>query len=424
MDTIFALATAPGKAGVAVIRVSGPDTNEALAVFGTTVPNGGRGLRRLRYENEVIDEALCLHFPAGRSFTGEEVVELHLHGSSAVVARVLSVLGSVPRLRTAEPGEFTRRAFDNGQLDLSQVEGLADLIEAETEAQRRQALKVFSGELGQKAAAWKKRLKSIAARLMAALDFADEEIPEDVLSDVAGQMQDLAREFEAEVAAGQGAELIRSGFEVAIVGAPNVGKSTLLNKISGREAAITSDIAGTTRDVIEVRMDLNGLAVTFLDTAGIRDTGDKVEAIGVDRARQRAEEADLRVFLVGLDEVLDLAAKPDDIILRAKGDLENNPGGSISGLTGAGVGELLSRIGDIFSERVSEPGLAIRERHRVILTEAAQLLREGEEALKLGDDVISSELTMSAIRRMDTLVGRVDVEALLGEVFSSFCIGK
>lgn len=424
MDTIFALATAPGKAGVAVIRVSGPDAEEALVAFCTAVPKDGRGLRLLKYENEVIDEALCLHFPAGRSFTGEEVVELHLHGSPAVVARVLSVLGTVPNLRSAEPGEFTRRAFDNGRLDLSQVEGLADLIEAETEAQRRQALKVFSGALGQKAADWKERLKSIAARLMAALDFADEEIPEDVLSDVAREMQDLSREFEAEVVAGQGAELIRSGFEVAIVGAPNVGKSTLLNKISGREAAITSDIAGTTRDVIEVRMDLNGLAVTFLDTAGIRDTDDAVEAIGVDRARQRAESADLRVFLVEADEMSDLTAKPDDVILKAKGDLEENPDGSISGLTGAGVDDLISHIKDILSDRVSEPGLAIRERHRVILTEAAQFLTEGQEALRLGDDVIASELTMSAIRRMDTLVGRVDVEALLGEVFSSFCIGK
>lgn len=424
MDTIYALASAPGKAGVAVVRVSGPGCAAALARFEVSVPCGGRGLRRLMDGAEPVDEALVLHFPAGASFTGEEVVELHLHGSTAIVARVFQVLSGVSGLRFAGSGEFTRRAFENGRLDLAQVEGLADLIEAETEAQRKQALRVLSGDLGKRAEAWRARLTRVLALFTAGIDFADEEVPEDVADGISDDLAGLIREFEHELQRGAAAESIRNGFEVAIVGAPNAGKSTLLNRLAGRDAAITSEIAGTTRDVIEVRMELGGLPVTLLDTAGIRETSDTVEAIGVERARTRARLADLRVFLDD-GSGFDFEPQEEDIILRAKGDLNPDAENAVSGLTGAGVDILIERITARLAERVGSGGLVIRQRHRDALVKARELLVEARSVLsEHNDDVIAAELVTDAVRALDSLVGRVDVEAILGDIFSSFCIGK
>ena len=268
LDTIFALATAPGKAGVAVVRVSGPEAGQAGArLFGTLPAPHHARTRILKDANgHRLDQALVLFFPAGQSFTGEDVLELHLHGSVATVNAVLRVLGDMPGLRIAEPGEFTRRALENGCLDLAQVEGLADLIDAETEAQRKQALRVLSGDLGKTAESWRSDLIRAAALIEATIDFADEEVPVDVTPEVEALLARVSSSLETEIAGVQTAERIRTGFEVAIVGAPNVGKSTLLNALAGREAAITSEYAGTTRDVIEVRMDLAGLPVTLLDT--------------------------------------------------------------------------------------------------------------------------------------------------------------
>ncbi|PIE10967.1 MAG: tRNA uridine-5-carboxymethylaminomethyl(34) synthesis GTPase MnmE [Rhodobacterales bacterium] len=424
MDTIFALASAPGKAGVAVVRVSGPACATALARFGVSIPEGGRGLRRLMYGEDAVDEALLLHFASGASFTGEEVVELHLHGSPAIVARVLSILEEIDGVRLSEPGEFTRRAFDNGRLDLAQVEGLADLIEAETEAQRKQALRVLSGELGKQADHWRGRLTRVLALFTAGIDFADEEIPDSVTDGISDDLSLVIKGLEAELAKGRAAEAIRNGFEVAIVGPPNAGKSTLLNRLAGRDAAITSDVAGTTRDVIEVRMDLGGLPVTFLDTAGLRETQDAVEAIGVARARERAEQADMRIFLTD-GAGLDMKPLPGDLVLQAKVDLHPEADRGVSGLTGRGVDALVSELTTTLTERVGDGGLAIRHRHRDAMRRAIGYLGEAREALvEQGDDVIAAELVMDSVRALDSLVGRVDVEAILGDIFSTFCIGK
>ncbi|MAM63439.1 tRNA uridine-5-carboxymethylaminomethyl(34) synthesis GTPase MnmE [Maritimibacter sp. UBA3975] len=423
MDTIFALASARGKAGVAVIRVSGPDAFSAGRSLAGQLPEPRRsGVRVLRGTNGDLDEALVLTFEAGHSFTGEDVVEFHLHGSTAVVSAVLSELERIPALRLAEAGEFTRRALENERLDLAQVEGLADLIDSETEAQRRQALRVLSGALGEKAEVWRSDLIRAAALLEATIDFADEEVPENVAPEV---LQLIDRTSQGLVAESKGAiisERIRDGFEVAIVGAPNAGKSTLLNALAGREAAITSDIAGTTRDVIEVRMDVGGLPVTILDTAGIRSSEDLVERLGIERARVRAAEADLRVFLLS-EEPLDFEPVGDDIVVRGKGDLT---GGGVSGKTGLGIDGLVSQISDILENRAAGAGTAIRQRHRIAIESALRTLETARIEIDagMGRSELAAEELWSAIRSLDSLVGRVDVEMVLDEIFSSFCLGK
>lgn len=427
-DTIFALATAPGKAGVAVVRVSGSHIGDvAGALFGDLPAKRQAVLRVLRDSEGVrIDEALVLYFPEKQSFTGEPVLELQLHGSVAVVNRILRLLGDIPGLRLAEPGEFTRRALENGQLDLAQVEGLADLIDAETEAQRRQALRVLSGDLGKLAETWRIDLIRAAALIEATIDFADEDVPVDVTPEVEALIDKTRASLEKEVAGVAVAERIRTGFEVAIVGPPNVGKSTLLNALAGREAAITSEIAGTTRDVIEVRMDLNGLPVTLLDTAGLRETEDVVESIGITRAKERATRADLRVFLNSDTQTPELEPLPGDLIKISKGDLSGDPVGSISAKTGHGVPELIDEIASEMSERAARSGIASRERHRQAMVQALSALSVAKERLKFGSDAydLAAEELRIGIRALDSLVGRVDVENLLDEIFSSFCIGK
>ena len=428
MDTVYALATAQGRAGVSVIRISGPLAHEAcLRLCGDLPEPRVAALRTLWDADGVkLDEALVLVFAENASFTGEPVVELQVHGSIAVVGALLRVLSEMPGLRGAEAGEFTRRALENGRLDLAQVEGLADLIDAETEAQRKQALRVLSGDLGQLAEGWRRDLIRAAALLEATIDFADEEVPVDVTPEVsnllAGVRVALARESEGV----KTAERIRSGFEVAIVGAPNVGKSTLLNCLAGREAAITSEYAGTTRDVIEVSMDLGGVPVTLLDTAGLRETTDVIEEIGIRRARERASLADLRVFLMEQGERPEMEPEPDDIVLWAKGDLLEDKVGSVSGISGEGVESLVEEITRRLSGRISSVGIATRERHRVAMLRALAALDDATERLLDGPDTydLAAEELRLAIRALESLVGRVDVENLLDEIFSSFCVGK
>lgn len=429
MDTIFALASGRGKAGVAIIRVSGPSAHAAVALLAGALPAPRHAvLRRLTgADGIVLDEAVVLLFSEGGSFTGESVAELHLHGSSAVVAAVLRELGNVPGLRLAEPGEFTRRALENDRLDLAQVEGLADLIEAETEAQRRQALRVLSGELGRRAETWRSRLVRAAALLEATIDFADEEVPSDVTPEVTSLLNATLLDLRSESEGVTVAERIRDGFEVAIVGRPNVGKSTLLNALAGREAAITSEIAGTTRDVIEVRMDLRGLPVTILDTAGLRETSDTVESIGVARAIERARGADLRVFLVEDDgESLPLVPLPGDITARGKADIRDGGTFAVSGKTGAGISELIDRIAGALAKRAEGAGLAIRERHRTAIHRAIRALESARAEVQHGSDrtELAAEELRTAVRALESLVGRVDVEDVLDEIFASFCLGK
>ena len=424
MDTIYALASARGKAGVAVVRISGPDAFAVAEAMAGALPEPRyAALRRLRSDGEILDQALVLTFPKGNSFTGEPVVEFHLHGSLAVVQAVLRAVGNHPGLRLAEPGEFTRRALENGCLDLTQVEGLADLIDAETEAQRRQAERVLSGAIGARVEEWRRSLIRAASLIEATIDFADEEVPQDVTPEVSFLLRGVIDSLRAELRGYAAAERIRDGFEVAIVGAPNAGKSTLLNALAGREAAITSEYAGTTRDVIEVRMEIAGLAVTLLDTAGLRNPDDPVERIGIDRGITRARAADLRVFLQSGEAIEGLDPSCDDIVVSAKADLS---GSGVSGKTGQGVPELLDAIAGRLRKRSAGAGLVTRERHRLAIDRAIRAMESAMHEVERGAqraELAAAELRM-AIRALESLVGRLDVEDLLDEIFSSFCIGK
>jgi tRNA modification GTPase len=427
MDTIFAQATSPGKSGVAVIRISGAQAWDAAQKIAGDLPAPRQsGLRNLRDRSgEILDQALVLVFEEGHSFTGEKVVEFQIHGSIAVMSAVLSLLGDMPGLRGAEAGEFTRRAMENGKLDLTQVEALADLIEAETESQRRLAQDVFSGALGQLVQDWRKQIIRAAALLEATIDFADEEVPVDVTGEVQDLITQVRQGIDHQISGFGAAERVRIGFEVAIVGPPNAGKSTLLNYLAGREAAITSDIAGTTRDVIELRMNVHGLAVTFLDTAGLRDTDDRIEAIGVARARDRAERADLRIHLrANAEDPLLVAAGPDDLVLLGKDD--TGAAGGVSGQTGQGVANLLDHINHVLQGRVVSSGLASRERHKIAFEKGRGHLDQALSLLQSGPDLydIAAEEIRIAIYALESLLGFVDVEHLLDEIFSSFCVGK
>ncbi|MBS8224898.1 tRNA uridine-5-carboxymethylaminomethyl(34) synthesis GTPase MnmE [Vannielia litorea] len=426
MDTIVAQATAPGRAGVSVIRISGPGAKPALVRLAGRVPEARRAtLMPLHGDSGLLDTALVLVFDKDASFTGEDVVELQTHGSIAVTRALLTALTAFDGLRLAEPGEFTRRALENDRLDLSQVEGLADLIEAETEAQRRLAQATFSGALAKKVEAWRAQLIRAAALLEAMIDFADEEVPEDTTFEVLSLVDDLTTAFESEAGGVAAAERIREGFEVAIIGAPNAGKSTLLNRLAGRDAAITSEVAGTTRDVIEVRMDIVGLPVTLLDTAGLRDTEDSVEAIGVERAKARAAAADLRIFL---GAPIGIAPQPGDILAHPKADQSGAPEGllGVSGLTGTGVDSLLARISAELSGRLPAQTTATHARHRAALEAASDALRAARIEVEAGPEraEFAAEELRTALRRVEGLTGRIGVEDLLGEIFSSFCIGK
>ncbi len=427
MDTIFALSSGAGKAGVAVIRVSGAAAFQAgKRLTGIDIPIRQPVLRKLwRADGGHLDTALILGFGEGASFTGEPVIELQVHGSVAIVQGILSELGQMSGLRLAEPGEFTRRALENERLDLTEVEGLADLIEAETEAQRRQALRVFSGALGRLTEKWREGLVRAAALLTATIDFADEDVPEDVSGEVAELLDDVAASMRAEERGAAVSERIREGFEVAIVGSPNVGKSTLLNLLAGREAALTSEIAGTTRDVIEVRLDLGGLPVTVLDTAGMRETEDPIERMGVARAVERAASADLRVFLLLPGEKGPCPGEePGDIVLRGKADLDDADG--VSGLTGQGVARLIDTIRDRLETRASGAGTAIRARQRMAIAEALQYVDAARANAAAGNARVeyAADDLRHALHALDALIGRVDVEQVLDVVFQSFCMGK
>lgn len=427
MHTIFALATARGKSGVAVTRVSGPMAHEVGRLLAGSLPEAGTTcLRRLRDgAGAVLDEALVMRFDAPRSFTGEDVVELQSHGSIAVIRAVEAAIAATGLARMAEPGEFTRRALMNGRLDLAQVEGLADLIAAETETQRKQAQQLFSGAMREFADECRGSMVRATALIEATIDFADEDVPLDVSPEVGRLLVDVIGRISQQLDGFRAAERIRGGFEVAIIGAPNVGKSTLINRIAGRDIAITSDIAGTTRDVLEVRVDLDGLPVTFLDTAGLREAEDVVESIGVARARDRAAAADLRILLS--DGFGDDGGLGDglvaDLRYHTKSDLT---GLGISAVTGEGIDQLLREVSEILSERVSGMGLASHERHRQALQRAKLLLQQALCVFQQGDygaEILALHLR-DAVGALDSLIGRVDVEAVLGDIFEQFCIGK
>ena len=430
-DIIFALASAKGRAGVSVIRVSGKNSIFSIEkLLKNTLPVDNKCLRKIYdADDNIIDEVLILTFKEKASFTGDETVEIHCHGSTAVVTYILQTLSNIKNFRIADPGEFTRRALENGNLDLTQVEGLADLIESETEAQRRLAIRSMDGALSSKVQEWRKDLIRAVSLIEATIDFADEDIPTDVTPEVLGLINKTQSDIKSEIKGSFAAERIREGFEIAIVGPPNIGKSTLLNALAGRDAAITSDMAGTTRDVIEVKMDISGFAVTLLDTAGIRETTDKIEQIGVDRAKLRAKNADLRLFITHSGEPNDLKLNPEenDIVVIGKSDLLNKSDIlAISGKSGEGLDSLLKEISDKLSRLSIGAQTATRERHRISMIKAQRFLDAGklliEDNLELSE-FASSELHQG-IQTLSSLIGSVGVEDLLDEIFSSFCLGK
>ena len=420
-DTIFALASAPGKAGVSIFRISGSGAQDIAIKLCGNVPIC-RGLRVLRYNGTVLDKVLVLSFKQGASFTGEDVIEFHCHGSPAVVAIISDSLSAVGA-RLADPGEFTRRALQNERLDLCQVEGLSDLIEAETEVQRRQAYALMDGGLTDKVDRWRANLVRATALVEVTIDFVDEDVPVDVSVEVNTLISSVVRDLQSEIEGSFVAERVREGFEVAIIGPPNIGKSTLLNTLAGRQAAITSEIAGTTRDVIEVRMDLNGIPVTILDTAGLRETKDKIEELGVVLARKRAELADLRVFLTLDGKTIGLGVDPgsDDLVLRGKAD----DGGGISGKTGAGLDQMIKHITRVLGDRVAFAQSAVRQRHRLAMKDAINYIFQAKKLLASNgeSELIAMELN-TALHAMNSIIGRVGVEDLLDEIFASFCLGK
>lgn len=424
MQTIFALATARGKAGVAVIRISGPDAFDVGCCLVGSLPRPGqfrlRGVQSAT--GEILDQALVLVFKAPSSFTGEDTIELQLHGSVAIVRAVEEAISATGLARLAEPGEFTQRALLNDMLDLTQVEGLGRLIDAETEAQRKVAQASFGGNLSKNTEAWRLALIRAAALLEASIDFADEDVPVDVIPEVQDLLAGLREQFGEEIKGAVVAERLGDGFEVAIIGAPNAGKSTLLNALAGREIAITSDVAGTTRDVIEARLDVSGLPVTFLDTAGLRDTSDTVEKMGVDRALDRALGADLRVLLQTDDwQEPPALTGTIDFSYRAKSD----SGGGVSGRTGAGLDDLIGDVARVLQDRMSTVRSAVTERQRQGVDRAARALAAASSLLEeTGELELAAEHVREALRSLDSVVGRVDVEQVLGEIFSRFCIGK
>ncbi|WP_296640565.1 tRNA uridine-5-carboxymethylaminomethyl(34) synthesis GTPase MnmE [Roseinatronobacter sp.] len=427
MDTIFALASARGKSGVAVIRISGTRAHDvARAMAGSLPPLRQATLRMLRNgAGERLDSALVLTFAKGASFTGEDVAELMVHGSMATVAAVERCLAVDHGLRLAQPGEFTRRALDNGIMDLTQVEALSDLLEAETESQRRQALRVLDGAIGRVVGVWRRHLVKAAALVETAIDFVEEDVG-NFDTQILAELRAVEGGVQSELAGQRARERIQSGFEVALIGPVNAGKSSLLNALAGRDAAIISDVAGTTRDVLEVRMDVGGFAVTFLDTAGLRDTTEEVEAIGIARGKARAEQADLRIILHPADQPAMMIETTDrDLVVRSKADISAMPNG-ISAHTGQGVDRLLDQITERLSAMTARDGVTVRERHQQAMQQAATALTDAIDKIAEGDyiaELVAADIRI-AINALDVLIGAVDVEDVLGDIFSSFCIGK
>ncbi|HET7155428.1 MAG TPA: tRNA uridine-5-carboxymethylaminomethyl(34) synthesis GTPase MnmE [Hyphomicrobiaceae bacterium] len=442
-QTIFALSSGHGRAGVAVIRISGPAASEAIERMAAPLPKPRfAAFRKIKHPGtgEVLDEALVLWFPAPKSETGEDMAEFQVHGGRAVIQGVLAGLGSIEGCRLAEPGEFTRRALENGKLDLTGVEGLADLVEAETSAQRRQALRQAGGALFRLYEGWRKRLIGAMSQMEAAIDFSDEpDVAVVPVKAARAEVEALASEIGRHLDDGHRGELLREGFHVVLAGPPNAGKSSLLNALARRDVAIVSEEAGTTRDVIEVRLELEGLPVVVSDTAGVRPATGQVEQEGIRRTLGRAREADLILWLIDVTAPpaavpAEIAAKADRTLviankmdLLASGVLHPLPGGAIgiSVLTGDGMDNLARRLTAFVRARIgeSEAPVLTQERHRQQLERCMAPLKSF-----LGSPIGEVELRAEDLRRaahaLGRLTGAVDVEDVLDEVFSRFCIGK
>lgn len=422
IDTIFALSSGSPPAAIAIIRISGPGAGHALEALAGTLPEARRAsLASLRHASEVIDNTLVLWFPGPATATGEDIVELHLHGGRAVVARVLAALATMAGLRAALPGEFTRRAFENGRIDLAEAEGLADLLAAETEAQRRSAMALAGGALSRQIAVWEVTVLGLAARVEAELDFSDE--------------GDVGNSGSAAIAAGIGAlvdkiaiwldrpavERLRDGIRVAIAGPVNSGKSSLINMLAQREAAITSAIEGTTRDLIEVPVAIGGIPYLLIDTAGLRDDAEEIEAIGIARAKGAMSSADLILWLGDPDD------RPDGNVMLVQSKADLSPAArardvSISAVTSEGVETLLGLLAERAADLLPAEGeVALHQRHRAALADAVGWLREAASAQ---DGLIVAEALRQARGALDRVTGRAGVESMLDALFGRFCIGK
>jgi tRNA modification GTPase len=439
-QTIFALSSGRPPSAIAIVRLSGSEVNKAIRTLAGNVPAPRRATRALlrAADGQPIDDAVVLYFPRPRSATGEDVAEFQVHGGRAVLASLFAALSGIENIRAAEPGEFTRRAFENGKLDLTEAEGLDDLIRADTDRQRRQALRQLRGFLGDRARDWRAQIIEAQALIEAGIDFSDEgDVPAELTAPALAKIRRLLDEIQNVLATESRGERLRDGLVVAIAGPPNVGKSTLMNQLARREVAIVSPHAGTTRDIIEVQLDLDGYPVTVIDTAGIRETDDPVEQEGVRRARARAAEADLILWLTDA-EGPGLLPQSDAPVWRVRnkidlmGTAETLPGGkagertfAISAWRGDGVAELISALvgfaQDFFG--ASEGGLIARARQRDLLQQAAASLQRSIAAIGKGEELAAEDLR-SAAYALGRLLGRVDVEDILDVIFRDFCIGK
>lgn len=438
--TIYALSSGAGRAGLAVIRISGP---RAGAVFETlsarALPQARQAVLTRLYSpqsRDVLDEGVALWFPGPASFTGEDTIEFQVHGGVAVVSAVLAAIGACDGTRLAEPGEFTKRAFLNDRMDLTAAEGLADLIDAETEAQRRQAHRQASGALGAVYEAWRERLMRRLAHVEAAIDFPDEDLPETLIEEADSDILLLEQEITQHIEDGGVGERLRNGIEVAILGPPNAGKSSLLNALAGREAAIVSETAGTTRDVVEVRMNLSGFPVTLSDTAGIREAREEIEAEGIRRARDRGASADIKVLVFdgsshdfgdesayGVENAFTVVNKIDLAETRRdvpRGDLGVFP---LSVRTRQGVDGFVAALTNAVGHRFDggDAPLITRARHREAVEECLVALRRAKTAPL--PELVAEDLRL-AMRALGRITGAFDVEDLLDIVFRDFCIGK
>jgi tRNA modification GTPase len=443
-QTIFALSSGRPPSAIAMVRVSGPQASTVLTALAGKCPGPRLATRVLLRDadQQAIDDAVVLWFPGPGSATGEDVAEFHVHGGRAVLATLFATLSGFADVRAAEPGEFTRRAFENGKLDLTEAEGLDDLIHADTDRQRRQALRQLKGLLGDRARNWRAQIIEASALIEAGIDFSDEgDVPAELIAPALAKIKDLLQEIEQVLAAQGRSERLREGMVVAIAGPPNVGKSTLMNLLARREVAIVSPHAGTTRDVLEVQLDLDGFPVTVMDTAGMRETDDPVEQEGVRRARARAADADLVLWMSDLEHEAAFEAGPGAVWLVCnKVDLaavagKTNPAAAvdasrdrqfgISAHRGDGVEELVAALVDFARDYfgTNEGDLIGRARHRQLLRAAADSLRRSSDVAALGEELVAEELR-SAAYSVGRLLGRVDVEDILDSIFREFCIGK
>ncbi|MEN8723634.1 MAG: tRNA uridine-5-carboxymethylaminomethyl(34) synthesis GTPase MnmE [Alphaproteobacteria bacterium] len=444
-DTIFALSSAPGRAGVAVLRLSGP------AAHGVALSLSNRDALKPRHahlatlsdpaDGAHLDQVILLSFPAPHSFTGEDVVEVHAHGGPATVSALLAVLGQQPGLRLAEPGEFTRRAFHNDRLDLAEAEGLADLIHAETEHQRKQALRQMEGALSQQVEQWRAMLIGALAHIEADIDFSDEDLPDGVADAVRPKIVALHNELTASLAS-KGGERVRQGISVVVTGPPNAGKSSFINRLIGRDAVIVSAEPGTTRDLVDLHLDLGGAPIILTDTAGIRDADGIVEAEGIRRAQHRVAQADLVLHMVdGANPVQPVLGDGPALVLVSKRDradgLDNLASGwadelgvPVAALSmksddgwDAAVGALENLVQDLTAIGTGDGAVLTRARHRQAVAACAEGLARFLAADGLPEELVAEELRL-AMRALGRITGRVDVEDLLDVVFSDFCIGK